>query len=321
MVRPWRIQYTGAIYHVYSRGIEKRNIFYDDGDRQQFLKILGRMADRFRTKIFVYVLMPNHYHLLLKTGEGNLSRSMQWLGTAYTSWFNRRHHRSGHLFQGRFKSILVENNDYLLQLSCYVHRNPVRAGLVKRLAEYKWSSYLAYAYGRAHPKWLNMDFILSQFGEKNTHKAYREKVQSYALEEKKIWEDVRYGLALGTKEFIDRLKENFLKEIPHKEKPQQRKILNRWSTAELLARGAEIFKKDINAFKGGLRIKDSEKEARDLLIFWLWETGFYKNYEIGELFDLGYSSISKRATIAKLALEKNEELRKKYYMLKSLIKM
>ena len=116
-----------------ARGNEGRPIFVDDRDRSRFLDLLAETAERFDLAVFAYVLMGNHYHLLLRTRLPNLSKAMQWLGVSYTSRFNRRHSRSGHLFQGRFKSILVQDEAYMLRLSCYIHRNPVRAGLIAPL--------------------------------------------------------------------------------------------------------------------------------------------------------------------------------------------
>jgi REP element-mobilizing transposase RayT len=117
MARPWRIEYEGALYHVLSRGNHQQDIFFTDKDRHAFLGALGQMSERFDVTIFAYVLMGNHYHLLLRTDTANLSKSMQWMGTAYTTRFNMKHSRNGHLFQGRYKSIVVENEFYLLQLS------------------------------------------------------------------------------------------------------------------------------------------------------------------------------------------------------------
>jgi putative transposase len=121
MARPWRMEYDGAYYHVLSRGNEGRDIFYDDKDRRYFLDALGEMSERFEVEIYAFVLMSSHYHLLLQTKGSNLSRAMQWFGVTYTRRFNNRHFRSGHLFQGRFKSRLVENDAYVVELSCYIH--------------------------------------------------------------------------------------------------------------------------------------------------------------------------------------------------------
>ena len=132
MSRAWRIEYPGALYHVLSRGNERRDIFVDDDDRCMFLDTLGEMVERFELDIAAYVLMGNHYHLLLRTHRANLSKSMQWFGVTYTNRFNSLNSHSGHLFQGRFKSMIVQNDAYLLRLSYYIHRNPVRAGMVER---------------------------------------------------------------------------------------------------------------------------------------------------------------------------------------------
>jgi REP element-mobilizing transposase RayT len=135
MARAWRIEFEGALHHVLSRGNERRDIFFGDADRRRFLDTLDDMAQRFEIEVFAYVLMGNHYHLLLCTARANLSRAMQWLGVTYANRLNAMHSRSGHLFQGRFKNMLVQNDAYLLQLSYYIHRNPLRTKMVERLAD------------------------------------------------------------------------------------------------------------------------------------------------------------------------------------------
>ena len=150
------------------------------------------------------------------TNNLNLSKAMQWLGVTYTRRFNNRYARSGHLFQGRFKSLIVENDAYLVRLSCYIHRNPLRAGIVKRLIDHKWSSYPVYAYNRKYPEWLKTDTILSQFGTDNPQLSYRKKVQRYSKEEASLFEELRYGLFFGTVGFADRLKSGFLPDFKKK---------------------------------------------------------------------------------------------------------
>ena len=321
MARQWRIGYVGALYHILSRGNEQRRIFSDDKDRLRFLEVLGKMSARFDIEIYAYVLMGNHYHLLIKTNVSNLSRGMHWLGTTYTGRFNLRHGRSGHLFQGRFRSIIVENEAYLMRLSCYIHRNPLRSGLVRRLADYPWSSYPVYAYGRPGPEWLNKEFILSQLSVRDKCRAYRKMVQEYSREGKRLWAEVRHGLVLGSEEFIDRIKSNYLFGKPHEEIPQQRRVLKDIEAAALLSKGVEILRCDVEAFRQGARIRESQKDDRDLLIYFLWERGVYKNDEIGDLFGLGYSSVSRRANILESRLKKDRKLQEKYAELKSLIKI
>ena len=133
MARQWRIEYSGALYHVLSRGNGRQDTFLTDDDRVQFLDLLKEFSDRFGIEVYAYVLMGNHYHLLLKTPDANLSKGMQWFGTTYTRMFNLLNKRSGHLFQGRFKSIIIENETYLLRLSCYIHNNPVKMSKERRM--------------------------------------------------------------------------------------------------------------------------------------------------------------------------------------------
>lgn len=321
MARAWRIEYEGALYHVLSRGNDKQDIFLIDQDRRSLLRTLGQMSERFDVDIFVYVLMGNHYHLLLRTNKANLSKSMQWLGTAYTTRFNVRHSRNGHLFQGRYKSIIVENDSYLLQLSYYIHRNPLRAGSVKRLIDYRWSSYPAYAYNRGQPEWLNTVLILSQFNAADKHRSYRENIQKYSDEKRRIWEDVRQGLFYGTQAFTDHIKGTYLQDEPNRDIPAQKQLLNDGEPAELLRSAAEILECDLRRLKQGRRITNPDRTNRDLLIYLLWQTGRFSNSEIGERFGLTYSSVTRRVDALKNRLEREEELKSRYEELKSQIKV
>ena len=321
MGRAWRIQYPGALYHVLSRGNERRDIFFDDGDRHLFLSTLGEMSRRFEVEIFAYALMPNHYHLLMQTHRPNLSRSMHWLGVSYTNRLNARHKRSGHLFQGRFKSILVENDAYLIELSCYIHRNPVRAGIVERLADYHWSSYLAYAYGRKPPEWLSMELILSSFEGRSKHLAYREKVQGYASEEKRLWEDFRHSVFLGSKRFVDRMREKYLPERPHSEIPQQKSVARPTKPQQLLEEAAQELGCDLEAIRRSARISPALRDERDILVYFMWNTGALTNMEIGQLFGLTYSSISHIIKGVMHRLENEKELGEKIERLYSQFKI
>ena len=321
MARPWRIEYAGALYHLLSRGNHQQDIFLLDQDRRSFLKAIGEMSERYDVDIFAYVLMNNHYHLLLRTNRANLSKSMQWLGTTYTTRFNLRHARYGHLFQGRYKSIIIENGSYLLQLSYYIHRNPLRAGTIKRLIDYRWSSYPAYAYNKRHPEWLNTSLILSQFNAADKRRLYRESVQKYSDEKKHIWEDVRHGLFYGTQAFIDQIKGTYLKDEPAVNSPGQRKLLKGRKPGELLRSAAEILGCNLRGFKQSRRITDSDKTNRDMLIYWLWQTGWFSNSEIGEQLGLTYSSVTRRVEVFRNRLKREEELKSKYKALYSQIKL
>lgn len=320
MARPWRIQYEGALYHVFSRGNNQQDIYLTDDDRYLFLDTLGQMSVRFNIDIFAYVLMNNHYHLLLRTSKANLSRAIQWFGTTYTRRFNIEHLQSGHLFQGRYKSILVENDAYLMQLSFYIHNNPLHAGIVKRLISYRWSSYPAYAYNRSHPDWLDKSLIFSQFNGENIHKQYREKSHKYSDEHRRIGEDIRHGFIYGSKKFIKRIKDRFITGEPDPAIPQQKSILKAMDPARFLREASRVLQCDLERIKNSPRIRESDKLNRDILLYWLWQKGHYTNSQIGDLFGLTHSSVSRRVAIIRKKIVQEQAFEKQINTFKSLIK-
>jgi REP element-mobilizing transposase RayT len=220
MARPLRIEYPGAIYHITSRGNARLPIFTDERDRRQFLFILEEVVERYHWLCYGYCLMDNHYHILVETVEGNLSLGMRHLNGVYTQWFNSRHHRVGHIFQGRFKSVLVEQESYLLELCRYVVLNPVRAGMVKQAGAYRWSSYKATVGLVKAPSFLAVDWILAQFGKRRgqAQKEFMRFVQA-GMKGASPWEELKAQCILGSKEFIEKLKpalkdKSKIKEIP-----------------------------------------------------------------------------------------------------------
>ncbi|MDA3912250.1 MAG: transposase [Bacteroidales bacterium] len=323
MSRSWRIEFDGALYHVLSRGNEQQKIFADDQDRELFLELIGEMSTRFDIDVFAYVLMGNHYHLLLKTHRANLSKSMQWFGANYTRKYNIRHKRSGHLFQGRFKNFLIESPEYLLRLSCYIHRNPLRAKMVKRLADYRWSSYRVYAYGKKQPVWLKTDLIFSFFNGDHVKKiqGYRKKVQLYSREEKKLWEDFRHGLFFGTLEFVERMKRAHLPDTSHKEQPQQRDSFRFADPYVIIKKAAAVLDCDPDEFISTGRVYGTAKTNRDVLMYLIWEYGVYTNEEIGNLFHVTYSCVSKSISSFRKRLPADNNLKKLYNKIKSQIQM
>lgn len=311
MGRQWRIEFEGAFYHVLSRGNDGKLIFSDDTDRIGFLNLLGDLCERFEIDMFAYVLMPNHYHILLTTRRANLSKAMQWLGTTYTRYYNNKNSCRGHLFQGRYKSILVENDVYLSRLSCYIHRNPLRAGLVKRLIQYRWSSYPAYAYGKDHPKWLQTQLILSLSTAKDRHLAYRRKVQRYADERRRIWEDMAHGFIYGSQEFVDWLKARFLPSDPEIEIPLQRKLLKDVDPNEMADQIARIAGSDIDYFKKTEKISSSRRLERDQILFVLWQTGLFTNQQIADVFNLSFSMVSHAVHGFRKKISEHSDLKRK----------
>jgi putative transposase len=264
--------------------------------------------------------MSNHYHLQIRTNQQNLSKTMQWIGTTYTRRFNLKHFSCGHLFQGRFKSILVQNEAYLMQLSYYIHRNPLRAGLVNRLADYRWSSYRTYAYKPKHITWLNTALILSQFNGKDSYKAYREKVQKYS-EEAKIFENLRHGIVFGTRRYLNKIRGKYLKKEPDEELPQLNWIIKDKDPVKILKRATKTINFDLIRLRQSDRIFQKDIQDRDVSLYFLRGTGLYTNKQIGELFGLTYSAVSRRASIVKSEISKQSEMRRKYRLIKSMIKV
>jgi REP-associated tyrosine transposase len=320
MARPWRIEYEGALYHVFSRGNNRQDIFVTDDDRRMFLDSIGQMSERFDNRIFTYVLMDNHYHLLLCTSRANLSKSMQWLGTTYTRRYNLKHFQNGHLFQGRFKSILVENDAYLMQLSYYIHSNPLRAGIVRRLINYRWSSYPAYAYNRRHPDWLDKDLILSQIPGENKYQCYREESQKYSAENPSILEDIRHGFIYGSKKFVKKIKDRYMTGEPAPAIPQQKSILKDPDPVAFSNRAARILQCDLERIKNSPRVSQSDKIKRDILLYLLWQQGSYTNNQIGAIVGLTDSAVSRRIGITREKTALEGDFARQVEAIKSLIK-
>ncbi len=235
MARPLRIEFPGAVYHITSRGNAKQAIFIDDKDRVGFLDILSMVVERFGWVCHAFCLMENHYHLLIETPRANLSRGMRELNGVYTQRVNQRHKRVGHLFQGRYKGILVEKDDHLLVLCRYIVLNPIRVGLIKRPEQWKWSSYRATIGLVKSPPFLNVDWILSQFDRRK--RVAMEKYRRFVMEgvgEESPWEQLKGQIFYGTDEFIKRLGRFVSEKRSIKEVPRAQRYVGRPSLKELL---------------------------------------------------------------------------------------
>ncbi|MCD6581014.1 MAG: transposase [Desulfuromusa sp.] len=221
MSRPLRIEFPGAWYHVMNRGRRGDEVFSTAEDFQEFINILTESAELWDVKISAYCLMTNHYHLLVQTPKGNLSRFMRHLNGVYTQRYNRRHGYDGQLFRGRYKAILVEEDNYLLELVRYIHRNPVRAGIIDNIEQYPWSSHHSYL-SSEKSNWLHKDFILKMFSSdfKKSHRAYQQFIIKEDSEEiSQIYEKKKLPAVLGRVEFIDWVKNTFYTEKSHKQVP------------------------------------------------------------------------------------------------------
>ena len=232
-----------------SRGNERKTVFRNNGDRERFLTYLESAHHRYGAILHVYCLMDNHYHLLLETPRGNLSQILHHINGAYTTYFNIRHGRSGHLFQGRFKAILVEKDSYGEGLSRYIHLNPVRAGLVKNPSEYRWSSYRYYIGKEREPLWLTTALILGYLGSpgRSTYRRYREFVEEGIGG--KLEDPLRKVIAstfLGGEEFIRRMREEYLegRKMDRRNVPSVREVLKGPTPGEIEAEVAKVIGED-----------------------------------------------------------------------------
>lgn len=272
MARPLRLEFSGAIYHVTSRGDRREAIYEDDGDRSRWLGTLGKVCDRFNWRVHAYCLMDNHYHLVVETIEGNLSKGMRQLNGVYTQYYNRRHERSGHVFQGRYKAVHVDKEPYLLELSRYVVLNPVRARMVKDVGDWPWSSYSA-TLGKGAPLvWLETDWLLSQFGQqRNRAQARYIDFVRAGVGLPSIWDGLQNQIFLGSDEFIAR----HLKAMDKKESLDDIPALQRRAVA-----------KPLIYYENSYPICDEAIQQA-------FKTGAYTLKEIGDHFGMHYSTISR----------------------------
>jgi REP element-mobilizing transposase RayT len=272
MSRPLRLEFAGALYHITSRGNGRNLIYFQDDDFELFLQSLANVCERYNWVVHAYCLMSNHYHLLVETPDANLSQGMRQLNGVFTQSMNRKHHRVGHLFQGRYKAILVNKDAYLLELCRYIVLNPVRANMVNSLEEWPWSSWHCMLGNVKSPVWLSTDTLLVQFA-KNRQDA----IQSYidfvkSGIGKTVWDTLQHQIFLGDEAFVakhqamqDGLKGDLL-EIPFKQRSAAPLPLSEYQ-AQTVDKHQAIY----NAYR----------------------SGGYTQKQIGDYFGLHYSQISR----------------------------
>jgi putative transposase len=302
MARPLRITYPGAFYHVTSRGNERKDIFKSKRDREKFLEYFESAAKRYDAVIHVFCLMDTHYHLLLETPSGNLPQIMRHINGAYTTYFNVKRGRSGHLFQGRYKSILVDIDEYAKELSRYIHLNPVRAKMVKTPEEYEWSSYKFYIGEKKPPEWLYRDFILGYFGKKVSiaQTEYRKFVT--AIVNKKYddpLDEVVSSTLLGSPDFIAFIKDKFLSyQKPDKNLPVLKELIDKVSLKDIFDEVESVFGKE--AVLG-----------RNVKMFLCQRYTGEKLKDIGDFFGVGESGVSQACRRVKDKIRKDKKLERK----------
>ncbi len=277
MSRALRVQYAGAFYHVTNRGNAKQKIFLNNDDYQKFLDTLAAVLKRYNWICYSYCLMPNHYHLLLKTLDPNLSDGMRQLNGDYTQSFNVKHGRVGHLFQGRFKSSLIDQESYYFEVMRYIALNPVRAKLTKTPYSWLWSSYKYLTQGNNSLGYLNTDLALNEYSKNKTKakQLYKEQINSRVKDETS-WDTISNRAVIGSEVFMEKIKRLLIKTRDIKEISKKERFINR---PEL----NKIFSKD----------STFTKKERNNLIYDTYLKHGYSLSEIGRHLNLHYSSISK----------------------------
>ena len=275
MSRPLRIEFPGAVYHVTSRGNARKKIFLNDTDREIFIATLAWVVGRFGWICHAYCLMDNHFHLLIETPQPNLSLGMRQLNGVYTQRFNRIHKRVGHLFQGRFKAILVERDNYLLELCRYIVLNPVRAHMVSSANQYLWSSYLATVGESPVPAGLTIDWVLSQFARTKVvaRKRYAVFVEE-GLSKPSPWSELKGQVLLGSDQFVELMAPHLDEQVAMLEVPKGQRLMHRPSLEVLFA-------------------DNKSKSSRNEIMAQCYLEFGYTQAEIANALELHYATVSR----------------------------
>ena len=289
MARALRLSFENAFYHITARGIRKENIFYSDKDKNVFLDKMNETFEKYSFVCYAYCLMDNHYHLFIKTPFANISQGMHYLNTSYANWFRAKYKLAGSVFQGRYKSILVDADSYALILSAYIHLNPLRANMVDDLEDYPFSSFLDYI-GKRSPfiKSLDMSLILNMLSD-NTPQA-QNRYRQYVMQNNKVknpLEKSYKNIALGSEKFIKKVKERISSLGQHRE-------VSRIKDANLLSKGRiiDIISDQFNVKKDVIFEKRRGNIYKKLTLYFLKKYTAMSLKGIGELFNMDYVAVS-----------------------------
>jgi REP element-mobilizing transposase RayT len=315
MARPLRINYPGAFYHVTCRGNERKNIFADDRDRSIFLDKLKTSIGIYQVRVHAYVLMSNHFHMIVETPKGNLSEFMRHFNISYTAAYNRRHNRVGHLYQGRFKAILIDADSYLLELSRYVHLNPVRLASYKRrngretskdLERYRWSSLGGYISAAQKQIWMTYDMALGYVG--GSRRKYREFViEGIRRGYQTPWEAVKGQAVLGKEDFVERVKTRVKRRGSRREQPAVREFeaIDPAKVLRAVARYCKLAENQLAVKRTGYR------NERAIALELMYRHGGGSQTRIGELVGLDYTAVSRERKRLRDRIESDKRLKKR----------
>jgi putative transposase len=319
MSRPLRIQYPDAWYHVMNRGRRGETVFSEKEDYYVFIRLLKELVDVYNLKIAAYCLVSSHYHLLIQTPDGNLARCMRHLNGVYAQCYNRTHHCDGQLFRGRYKSILLDADSYLLEFVRYIHRNPLEAGIVDNLDKYRWSSHKGYLSDSKKWNWLHKNFILSFFSREKDKgiKRYREFVSVEAPEKvNKVLAGRKLPSVLGGEGFINNVKEKFFDRKLYEEIPDSRSLAPDVERIQEIVCGAyNVSKDDLLLSRRGFF-----NEPRNVAIYLSRRINGERLKEIGREFGIKkYSSVSSIIERMKSEILKSRDLKARVKRLEAVL--
>lgn len=310
MSRPLRIEYPGAYYHVMNRGRDRLEVYDGPESFQLFIELLAEAHDRFKIELHAYCLMNNHYHLFVQTPEPNLGRAMRHIDGVYTQRYNKLRGGDGSVFRGRYKAILVDSNTYFLQVSRYIHLNPITANIVKIPEDYCWSSYKYFGTKQEKPSWINCEETFSQLASNDPIQAYRDFVtEGLDNKFKLIFETNKLIPILGTKKFIEDTKLRFISELSDKQKdiPQKKMVVN--NSAPEVERIISVVSR---YFKVNLLSKAKDKDSkfvRGVAIYLAVQLSTMNQTNIaGKFEDLSASSVSRAYQRIDIKLKDNDGL-------------
>lgn len=292
MPRVERIEYENAYYHVMNRGRDKGRVklFHSEKDYHAFLQTLEEAVERFGIIVHAYCLMTNHYHLLIQTPQANISRAMRHLNGVYTQRHNRLNQSDGSIFRGRFKSIVVDSDAYLLQLSRYIHRNPIetKKSMVEVLSQYPWSSYPAYVNKIKSPHWLSREPAYRMLGSKQRYLGYAKyTAQENSEELSRFYSHGNIASVIGDKDFVEWYKEEKIPEVKINQKINQT-IAHGLSIEQIVLNTAKYYKKTVKQITKLKKGRKSQTKSRKMAIFLCQYLGDHKLKAIGEYFGFGH---------------------------------
>jgi putative transposase len=325
MARALRIQYPGAYYHLTCRGNDRKRIFGDDKDREKFLKLLENSLDVYQVNLYSYVLMTNHFHLLIQTPLGNLSEFMRHFNVCYTGYHNYRHSRSGHLYQGRYKSFLIDVDNYLLEVSRYLHLNVIRVHSLKTasldekvslLENYKWSSLPGYISKKKVEKFVKYDLILSMIGSRPSY--YKFIIEGLNKDIKDPFKEIKDGGVLGVDKFLKKVKKEHLEYGSSREQPTYRELVSDYLDPEKVV---EIVSNTLKIDKELFSKRYRNGIARGILSEMLYRYSGLKELEIGKLLgNIDYSAVNRLRSRLKRKMKEDAHIKSNFEKTKRKIK-